>query len=200
MGPGWGCSPGCSGWLILALSATRRVYPPYLAAIGLSWSRVTLPSKGTPALPGLFACPIFLPCNPRRGWRHGHPCSPPPFPLTACLEQLITWSIPALMCNYRSPVLKSRLNPRVRAVTHAVLLPCWILHAFLQDWTQCLARPAPATLPRCHRWDEFSRFVPLLLLPSARAGPGARLSPGRSPWQSRGVSQQESAPPKVCPG
>lgn len=51
-----------------------------LSKPGLAGSSVTLPSKGKPALPGLFAWPIFLPCNPRRGWRYGHPSSPPPFP------------------------------------------------------------------------------------------------------------------------
>lgn len=79
-----GAQPTALGWLIVALSCHHGIFTLLivpLSTLSVSRSSVTLPSKEKPpstAFPGVFVCPIFLPCNPRRGWMH--PSSPPPFP------------------------------------------------------------------------------------------------------------------------
>lgn len=106
------------------------------------------------------------------------------------------------MCNYRRLGLKSRLNPRVRGVTHLTTAPRWILEAFLKDWAEWLTRHSAATLSKCHQCDQFSQFLPVLL-PPARDGAGLSTQAGIS--LHGGVSsraREESVPWKVllCPG
>lgn len=109
-----GAQPMAPGWLIIALSCHHGIFTLLILPLSnpaFSKSSVTLPSKEKPprgAFPGVFVWPIFLPCNPRRGWIHDTPPALLPSPLLpvatgpAWLEQLITLSILLLICNYRS--------------------------------------------------------------------------------------------------
>lgn len=102
------------------------------------------------------------------------------------------------MCNYRRLGLKSRLNPRVRGVTHLTTAPRWILEAFLRDRAGWLTRHSAASLSKCHQRNEFSQLLPVLLLPRSPGWcwvAGLSTQPGIS--LHRGVFQQGSG--GICP-
>jgi len=106
-----GAQPTAPGWLIVALSCHRSVFTLLIWPLSnpsFSKSSVTLPSKEKPprgTFPRVFAWPIFLPCNPRRGWLHDTPPALLPSPgshWAGVAGPADYFKHPSIICNYGS--------------------------------------------------------------------------------------------------